>query len=312
MKLKICTATVILTGLILSGCVSSLQKEPEPVVEQKIWPDPYIEDMSAELYYAPPATLYPMEKADAIIQNTQPQISQNRDGAVVRAANIVVDKEAIKILWQWTKTVTDVTKTDTYRNPTQNEALTDLFLTGEVSGKQTGYNKSYTSREIEQMDKTIIPFEDISSLRLSSTTTILIDLKSGQSIPFSVENEYYCRKCIDAVYSAMRARGYDTKLRWGLVCQQTAMTAEQVIDSSVQTGVVITGVRKDSPAEAASLMYMDIIQKFNGTKMNSFSDLEKSLQNCKKGKTYTMEVIRWNRSGDQVDKKNLVVKITPQ
>ncbi len=312
MKMKTCSTIAIISVFMFAGCVSPMQKEPEPVVEQKIWPDPYIEGTGGELFYAPPATLYTIEKADSIIQNTQPQISQNRNGTAVRAANIIVDKEAIKILWKWTETVTDVSQTDTYRNPTQEEALTDVFMGKDVSGRQTGYNKSFTSRAIEQTDKTIIPFEDISSLRLLSTTGMLIDLKSGQNIPINVDNEYYCRKFIDAVYSAMRARGYDTKLRWGLVCQHAAMTAEQMADSTVQKGVVVTGVRKDSAAQAAALMYKDIIQKFNGTPVNSYSDLETCLQNCKKGKIYSMEIIRWTRSGETVSKKTLVVKITPQ
>ncbi len=322
------------TMFIAAGCATM---QPAAPVEQRIWP---IEETGWD-FYTPTTTIYTREKADAVIQNTQPHITAFQraisqtskiNGLIARAVNVTVDKEAIKFVWQWTETVREKTrstvdtKTDkdtsgaVVRDILKRKGLANLLADSIAGGNMdntTSTSESYTDRQADRQGTSIVPFEDILFIRNITDVTeehafyaVAMYLKNGHYIPILIDNDYDRRKFANAVYSAMRVRGYDTKVRLGLSFQN--LTPEEKNNSTIQNGVVISGIDKDSPAALAGLRYLDIISAFNGAPVNIVKDLANCTMNLKRGRTYTVNIIRWERAGDQVNKQSLTIKILPQ
>jgi len=70
------------------------------------------------------------------------------------------------------------------------------------------------------------------------------------------------------------------------------VNAEMSAYMNLPTGIIITAVEPDSPAEEAGLLTYDIITNFDGDKISDYEDLQASLQYCAPGTVADVIVMR--------------------
>jgi len=319
--------SIIAAGIMLSisGCVST-QQEKEQAARV-----PFPEPAAYDMVFSRPVETYTRDKADAILQNLQPYIYQLRgETTLAKADDVVVDGEAIKIKWVWEELETEnVSQKST---TSEDRDVTGDILKGILSGKKQDLigallsgatespTQSHTStmqvtRKVPKHGKTIVMFEDVSTIARSLTNYIILRLKSGEDVYIICNNEYYRQKWIDAFFSAMRTRGYHPEFRLGVLCQKEPMNGEQTAYLQVDGGAVVLGVMKGSPAETIGIEYLDVITKVNDVKISSGEELTAYLKNKKPRNNERMlfKIVKSRRENGQVStvtvRKELIVKL---
>ena len=72
-------------------------------------------------------------------------------------------------------------------------------------------------------------------------------------------------------------------------------TAAQLKALGYPAGAVVISVTEDGPADESDIKRGDIITEFNGTAINSYTDLENAISQCSPGDTVTVKIFRAGR-----------------